>query len=123
MWQEAEQRRQQRGRVEPVRRVVLTQHAVAHTVLEDVGLDLVSRGAPLALLVAVAADRSDLSRSVERDPAHQLRGHVLLRRAARLPDALVGVAPYVGSALRLRLDDRPEAPRQALAAQGVQEDR
>src|SRR2546421_4996783 len=40
-----------------------------------------------------------------------------------LPDALVGLAPYAGRALRLRLHDRPQASRQALAAPRVQQDR
>ena len=47
----------------------------------------------------------------------------MLRVAARLPDALVGLAPDGGRALRLRLDDRPQPPRQALAATGVEQDR
>ena len=37
----------------------------------------------------IAADLGELGRAVERDPAHQLGGHVVLRLAPRLPDALV----------------------------------
>ena len=47
----------------------------------------------------------------------------MLRLAAGLPDALVGLAPDGGRALGLRLDDRPETPRQALAVPGVEQDR
>jgi hypothetical protein len=47
----------------------------------------------------VAADLGQLRRAVERDPAHQLRGDVVLRLAARLPYALVGLAPDVRRAL------------------------
>src|SRR5262249_18816741 len=50
-------------------------------------------------------------------------GHIVLRLAAGLPDALVGVAPDPGGALRLRLDDRPEPARQALVPAGVEQDR
>ena len=123
-WEEAEERRQQRRRVERVRVVVLAQHAVAHAVLEDVGLDLVGGGAPgLPAAPASPRDLGQLRRAVERDPAHQLRGHVVLRVAARLPDALVGLAPHLRRALRLGLDDRPQPPRQALAAPRMEQDR
>ena len=47
----------------------------------------------------------------------------MLRLAAGLPDALVGLAPHLGGALGLRLHDRPQAPGQALAVHGVLEDR
>src|ERR1700729_1194499 len=45
----------------------------------------------------------------------------MLRLAARLPDPLVRLAPDRGRALRLRLDQRPEDPRQPLAAAGMQQ--
>ena len=45
----------------------------------------------------------------------------MLRLAARLPDPLIGFAPACDGALRLRLDDRPEPPREALAAAGVKQ--
>ena len=51
----------------------------------------------------VAADLGELRGAIERDPAHQLRRDVVLRLAARLPDALVGLAPDLGRALGLRL--------------------
>ena len=47
----------------------------------------------------------------------------MLGGAARLPDALVGLLPDVCGALGLRLDDRPQAPGQSLAAARVQVDR
>ena len=47
----------------------------------------------------------------------------MLRLAARLPDALIGLAPDLGRALGLRLHDRPQPPRQALAVHRVLEDR
>ena len=46
----------------------------------------------------------------------------MLRLPARLPDALVGVLPHLRRALRLGLDDRPEPPREALAAARVEQD-
>ena len=122
--QEAEDRRQQRRGVERVGVVVLAQHAVlGDAVLEDVGVDLGGRGAPLLLEVAVAADRGELGGAVHRHPAHQLRGDVVLGLSARLPDALVGLAPDLGGALGLGLDDRPQPARQALAVHRVLEDR
>ena len=97
--------------------------AVVDAVLEDVRLDLVCRRAPCRRQVRVAADLRQLRRAVQRDPAHQLGGDVVLRLAARLPDPLVGVPPDTGRALRLGLDDRPEPAGQALAAAGVEQDR
>ena len=47
----------------------------------------------------------------------------MLRLAARLPDSLVRLLPDLGRALRLRLDDRPEPPRQTLAVARVEQDR
>ncbi len=47
----------------------------------------------------------------------------MLRLPARLPDPLVGLAPHRLRAFRLRLDQRPQAPRQPLAAARMQEDR
>ena len=47
----------------------------------------------------------------------------MLWLAAGLPDALVGVAPDTGGALRLRLDDRPEPARQTLVPACVEQDR
>ena len=44
------------------------------------------------------------------------------RRAAGLPDALVGLAPRVHRALGLALDDRPQPAREPLAAAGVEQD-
>ena len=47
----------------------------------------------------------------------------MLGLAARLPDALVWLAPDVGRALGLRLHDRPQPPRQPFGAARVQQDR
>ena len=47
----------------------------------------------------------------------------MLRLAARLPDPLVGLPPDARGALGLRLDDRPEPPRQPLAPARVEQDR
>src|SRR5215471_14514465 len=91
--------------------------------LDDVGADLVRSRTPLLLQSGIAPDLSELGRSVERDPAHELGGDVVLRLAPRLPDPLVRVLPDLGGALCLRLHDRPEAPWQPFAVPGVQEDR
>ena len=120
---EAEDRREQRRRVERIGLVVLAKHAVAGAVLEDVGPDLLGGRAPLLLQAGIASDLRQLGRAVERDPAHELRGDVLLRLPARLPDPLVRVAPDLRRALCLGLHDRPEAARQARAVPGVEEDR
>src|SRR6185503_11346136 len=86
-------------------------------------LDLVGDRGPLLLRLAVAADLRELGRTVERDPAHQLRRDVVLRRAAGLPDPLVGVLPDAGRAPGLRLHDWPEAAREPLALLRMEEDR
>ena len=78
---------------------------------------------PVGLEARVAADLRELRGAVERDPAHQLRRDVVLRRAAGLPDSLVGVLPDLRGALGLRLHDRPEPARESLASAGVEEDR
>ena len=44
------------------------------------------------------------------------------RLAARLPDALVRLTPHCCGALGLRLHERPQAPRNPLAAAAVQQD-
>ena len=43
----------------------------------------------------------------------------MLRLAAGLPDALVGLAPDLCGARRLRLDDRPQRTGQSLASLAV----
>ncbi len=78
---------------------------------------------PLGLELGRAADPGELRRAVERHPAHQLRRDIVLRLAARLPDPLVGLAPHARRALGLALDDRPQPPRQPLAAARVHQHR
>ncbi len=121
--EEAEDGRQQHRGVQGVGVVVLTQHpGVADAVGQDVGPDLLRRRRPLRLQVGVVADRGQLGRPVECDPAHQLGRHVVLRSAAGLPDALVRLAPHRRRALGLGLDQRPQPSRQVLAASGVQQE-
>ena len=103
-------RGQQRRGVERVGAVVLAQHAaLADAVLEDVGADLLGGRCPRRSRSRSPRDRRQLGGAVERHPAHQLRGDVVLRLAARLPDALVGLAPGAGRA-------RAPAPRRSATA-------
>ena len=60
---------------------------------EDVGADLVGGRPPPVAQVAGAAELGQLGRSIEGDPAHQLRRHVVLRLAPRLPDPLIRLRP------------------------------
>jgi hypothetical protein len=72
--EEAEDRGQQRRRIERVGRVVLAQGpASVDAVLEDVGADLLGLGGPAARELVVAAQRAELRRAVERHPAHEPR--------------------------------------------------
>src|SRR5499427_10603891 len=124
MREELEAPCQQRRGVECVRLVVLAQHApLADAVCEDLLSDLVRSCAPCRRSLWVASHLRQLARAVQGDTAHQFGGHVVLRLAAGLPDALVGVAPDTGRTRRLRLDDRPEPARQTLVAAGVEQDR
>ena len=110
--QKPENGSEERRGVECVGVVVLAQHAAfADAVREDVLADLVRRGTPRCIEIRGPADLGELGRTVEGDPAHQFGRHVVLRLSSRFPDALVGLAPHAGGALRLRLDDRPQAPR------------
>ena len=87
-------------------------------------LDLLGRRAPRRARSSGSPRISaSFGGAVERHPAHQLRRDVVLRLAARLPDPLVGLAPDARRALGLGLDDRPQPPRQPLAAPRVQQDR
>ena len=122
--QEAEDGGEQIRGVERVGVVVLAQHAaVADPSGEDVVADLVRRLPPARGKVDVARDLGQLRRPVQRHPAHELRRHVVLRGASRLPDPLVRLLPRVGGALGLSLHDRPEIPWKAGAAPSVQQDR
>src|SRR3954465_8054964 len=102
---------------------MLAQHAVPHPMLEDVRFDLVRGYAPCVLALRIASNRGHLRGTVERNPAHQLRRHVMLRSPPRLPDPLVRLAPHRRGALSLGLHDRPQPPRETLAAARVQQNR
>ena len=122
--QEAEERGEQGRGVEGVGGIVLAQHAAAvDAVLEDVGLDLLGGRRPDRTGLRFTGDVRQPRRAVQSDPAHELGRHVMLGLAARLPDALIGLAPDRGRALGLRLHDRPKPARQPLAAPCVQQDR
>ena len=86
-------------------------------------MDLLGGRAPGRRLLGIAAGLGQLGGPVEGDPAHQLRRDVVLRLAAGLPDALVGLPPDLRRALRLRLHDRPQPPGQALRVARVEQDR
>ena len=76
----------------------------------------------VACRARVAAHLGELGGPVERHPAHQLRRHVVLRRAPRLPDALVRLRPHLRRARGLGLHERPQPPGQSLAAPRVEQD-
>ena len=76
-----------------------------------------------SLQVAGPAEVGELGGAVERHPAHQLRRHVVLRLAASLPDALIGLAPDARRALGLGLDEWPEPARETLLRRRVQQER
>ena len=121
--QEAEQGGQQGRSVEGVGVVVLPQDPVPYALVEDVLADLLGRGTPFAWSFESPRISASCRGPVHRDPAHELRGDVVLRLAARLPDSLVGLLPDLRRALGLRLHHRPEPPGQPLAAAAVQQDR
>src|SRR5258707_1148563 len=62
--------------------------------LANIGMDLVAQLAP-ALGPVGAEPFGDLDRPVEGDPGHHLRMSEMLRRAAHLPDTLVGLIPDI----------------------------
>ena len=94
--QEAHERHQQQRGVERVAAVVLGEHAaLVDAVGADVGLDLVGGQLPLGGLAVLAASCGEPRAAVDRDPAHDLRRGEVLRLAAHLPDAAVGLAPVL----------------------------
>ena len=112
------------GSVEGVGVVVLAEDsAPVDAVLEDVRPDLRGCLRPCGRQVSFAADVRQLRRAVEGHPAHQLRRDVVLRLAARLPYALVGLTPYLCGALRLGLHERPQAGGGSPAVTAVEQDR
>src|SRR5438270_5861209 len=102
---------------------MLAENPVLESMGEDVGVYLLGGGPPFGPQLWTVPDRRELGRSVHRHPAHELRGDVVLRLAASLPDPLIRLAPDLHRALGLSLDDRPQPPRQALAVHRVLEDR
>ena len=111
--QEADQRDQQQRGVERVGLVVLAEDAaLADAALEDLGLHRVRLRSP-ARRRARSRPRlaGEPGGAVERDPAHQLRGDVVLGLAARLPDPLVGLVPGRDRGLDLLEDDRRHVAR------------
>ena len=69
-------------------------------VLQHVRGDAVGECRP-ARLLGPAGEAREPQRAVDREPAHRARVHVVARRAADLPDAVVGLVP----APRDRIDD------------------
>ena len=117
-------RSEQRGGVEGVGGVVLAQHAaVADAIGEDVVADLVGGRPPGVAKVVVTAELGKPRRSVERHPAHQLRRDVVLRLAASLPDALIGLRPHAGGAWSLAPGRSATGSAAGACFAGVQEDR
>ena len=123
--EEAEQRHEQQRRVERVGLVVLREDAaLVERVGADVGVDLVGRRPATRSASSTSSRRSrEPGAAVGRDPAHQLRRREVLRLAAHLPHAAVGLAPVRERRLDLALEDRPDAVVEAVAAPGVDVDR
>ena len=67
-----------------------------------------------------AVQLSQLGPAVQRHPAHDLARGEVLRFAAHLPDAAVGLAPVLDRLLDLLLEYRPQRLRNLLAGPGVQ---
>ena len=121
--QEADQRDQQGRGIERNRVVVLDEHAtLIDTPCEDLGAHLLGSALPALREIRLAAELCQTRTAVERDPAHQLRGDVVLRSAACLPDPLVGLAPDPPRRLDLVAKHRPQAIRDVVVALGVQVD-
>ena len=91
--QELQDRDQQEGRVELLVAVVLAEAAPrVDALVEDLGLQVVGRLAPLLGPVVVLADPGHVGAAVHGHPAQDLGGREVLGIAPDLPDALVGVA-------------------------------
>ncbi len=82
-----------------------------------------ARALPLLGVLRLVVHLCQLRAAVQRDPAHQLAGHEVLRLPAHLPDAAVGLLPVRGGRLDLPLEHRPQRLRQLVAGPGVQVDR
>ena len=67
-----------------------------------------------------AVQLGQLGPAVQRHPAHDLARGEVLRLAAHLPDAAVGLAPVLDGLLDLLLEHRPQRLRNLLAGPGVQ---
>ena len=122
--QEAHERREQQRGVQRIGAVVLHEHAArVDAVLEHVGVDLVRRRLPAGEPLAVVAQQREPRAAIRRDPAHDLRRREVLRLAADLPDAAVGLAPVRQRLLDLVADERPHALAQPVARLHVQVER
>ena len=71
----------------------------------------------------VLADLRQPCAAVGGHPAHELRRREVLRLAAHLPDAAVGLAPVLQRRLDLLDEDRPDPLGQVVARLGVQVER
>ena len=122
--QEADERDEQCGCVERVGLVVLAEDAsVGDAPLEDVLADLVGDLGPALEVVLVAGPVGEPAAAVQRDPAHQLGGDVVLGLSAGLPDSLVGLLPDVDRCFDLVAEGLPELMRQVVLDLGVDVDR
>ena len=77
-------------------------------------------GTPLLGVALLALQLGQLRATVQRHPAHDLRRGEVLRLAAHLPDAAVGLAPVLDRLLDLVLQHRPQLIGHLLARLGVQ---
>ena len=122
--EEADERDQQGRGVELVGPVMLPEDApVADPVGEDVLADPLGLGAPAGGPLALAARLRQAGAAIDGDPAHQLRGDVVLRFVARLPDPLVRPLPDLDRRLDLLGGDLPEPLADAAERSRVDVDR
>ena len=84
-------------------------------------MNLIGGREPGLLKFRVAPDLGQLRGAVERHPAHELRRDVVLRFAACLPDAVIGIAPHCRRAFGLGADERPGALWQSLTPPRVKQ--
>jgi hypothetical protein len=107
---EADGRERQVRRVERARAVGLREGAELRVVAlaQHLRADVVALGPPaLEVLVVEPVEVGERDRPVERHPAHDLGVDEVLRIAADLPDALVGLAPLAHGSVGERADEPP----------------